>query len=175
MCLPKGCQNCSKMGAKSGPGETVKTVLPSRRELTLALQAGCKNTSFWRLFSGACLERFRASHWRLTGVWLESDWSLTGRWLDANWCFGGVPKRDLKKYPLQDQEKWDLGTVLESILETFVWHLYVTFVLPLCYLCVTFWLLLAPILEQFWHPFGRLHDFPERGSGTFTERSLNVH
>ena len=31
---------------KSRVGETVKTVLPSRRELTLALQAGCKNASF---------------------------------------------------------------------------------------------------------------------------------
>ena len=30
----------AKMGAKSGPGETMKTVLPSRQELTLALQAG---------------------------------------------------------------------------------------------------------------------------------------
>ena len=45
-CLPKGCQNCSKMEAKSVPGETMKTVLPCRRELTLALQAGCKNISF---------------------------------------------------------------------------------------------------------------------------------
>ena len=41
----------AKMGAKSGPGETMKTVLPFRRELTLALQAGYKNASFW-----ACLE-----------------------------------------------------------------------------------------------------------------------
>ena len=31
---------------KGRVGETVKTVLPSRRELTLALQAGCKNASF---------------------------------------------------------------------------------------------------------------------------------
>ena len=32
--LPTGSQNGSKMEAKSGPGQTVKTVLPPRRELT---------------------------------------------------------------------------------------------------------------------------------------------
>ena len=35
--IPKWLQN----GAKSGSGETVKTVFPFRQELTLALQAGC--------------------------------------------------------------------------------------------------------------------------------------
>ena len=94
-------------------------------------------------------------------------------------CSGGVPKSDLKKVPSPGSGKvrsgYRFGVDFGDICVTFVCYLCVTFVLPLCYLCVTFWLLLAPILEQFWHPFGRLHDFPERGSGTFTERSLNVH
>ena len=43
---PTGFQNGSKMGAKSGPRETMKTVLPSGRELRVSL--GC--------------------HWGVTGV-----------------------------------------------------------------------------------------------------------
>ena len=43
---PEVNQIDAKVIPKSGTGETVETVLPSRRELTLALQAGCKNASF---------------------------------------------------------------------------------------------------------------------------------
>ena len=46
-CLQNRFRNGSKKGAKSGSGETMKTVLPSRRELTLALQAGCKNENHY--------------------------------------------------------------------------------------------------------------------------------
>ena len=43
---PKVPQIDAKMVPKSGTGETVETVLPSRRELTLASQAECKNAAF---------------------------------------------------------------------------------------------------------------------------------
>ena len=53
ICSRVECEVAPKWEPKVAQGETVKTVLPSRRELTLALQAGCKNASFRGLFSRA--------------------------------------------------------------------------------------------------------------------------
>ena len=73
----------------------------------------------------------------LTGPFLDPSWTLPGHFLDANWCFGGAPKRDLKKVPSPGSRKMKSGnyllhfnkisgvrkvkfsgTILESILET---------------------------------------------------------
>ena len=76
-------------------------------------------------------------HWRVPGGFSEGSRRVPGGFLDTRWCFGGVPKRDLKKVPSPGSRKvrsgnyllhfskvsglrkghfW--GTILESILET---------------------------------------------------------
>ena len=88
---PTGFQNGSKMGAKSGPRETMKTVLPSGRELRGApVRAG----AHFSLQAGIILRTllrspFLGSHWTLTGCSLGTHWALTGRSLAPHWILTG--------------------------------------------------------------------------------------